>query len=75
MAAPEATMATCSLCHAVLADPNGLCPHHLLVGEPSWADANRMMCDLLHRGIEPPHPPPLPLDDPWWLEPFAARRG
>lgn len=33
----------------------GLCPHHQYALPDGWARANRIACDLFHRGIEPPH--------------------
>jgi hypothetical protein len=49
-------MACCSLCGSLLAGDARLCAHHELAGR-GWALENRIMCDLLHRGIAPPRVP------------------
>lgn len=48
---PRAMTARCVQCGAAN-QPDGLCPYR--VAGPEWAIANRIMCDLLHRRIEPP---------------------
>jgi len=37
-----------------LAGDAQLCAHHDYARENGWAADNRLMCDLLHRGIVPP---------------------
>lgn len=32
---------------------NNLCVHHVLENGDGWAEANKILCDLLHRGKEP----------------------
>jgi hypothetical protein len=47
-------MIACVLCGVEVQDGSALCAHHLCgVGE-NWAASNRIMCDLVHRGIVPP---------------------
>jgi hypothetical protein len=57
---------TCAYCgHQAPAGP-GLCVHHHADGTAGWAQVNRLVCDLLHRGIVPARPPADP-DDAAWL--------
>ena len=46
-------MSFCSVCAMQLEADVALCAHHHL-SEIGWAAQNRIMCDLLHRGIVPP---------------------
>jgi hypothetical protein len=48
-------MSICIACAAELPSADALCPHHH-TGAPGeeWARWNRIVCDLIHRGIEPP---------------------
>jgi hypothetical protein len=46
-------MSLCASCGAELTDGSSLCGHHQLSGEDRWAEGNRILCDLLHRGKEP----------------------
>lgn len=64
----------CSLCRADVLDGSGLCPHHIRMREASWAEANRIMCDLIHRGKEPRRLPPRDREDSAWLEECAEGR-
>lgn len=43
-------MSLCAACALEIAAE--ICPHHLTV-DPGWADGNRILCDLLHRGMVP----------------------
>jgi hypothetical protein len=48
-------MRLCVCCAVELPEDQLLCPHHhegFL--DAAWARWNRLLCDLLHRGIEPP---------------------
>lgn len=45
----------CASCGAV--DASGMCLHHASDLSDNWSEANRIWCDLLHRGIEPPRLP------------------
>jgi hypothetical protein len=50
-------MSMCALCGFEMIGAEGLCPHHLASVEESWAVANRIMCDFVHRGKTPPRLP------------------
>ncbi len=57
-------MRRCVSCGAETVSGESLCGHHI-TPEQSWAEVNRVFCDLLHRGIEPP---PVELDIPLFEE-------
>ena len=62
-------MSRCVLCGVQNVDFEGVCLHHT-VGDRDWSIINRMFCDFVHRGIEPPR---VALDDEkhrWILEEF-----
>ena len=42
----------CASCAVEIPNGPGLCPHHAL-GDTEWAIQNRIMNDLLMRGIQP----------------------
>jgi hypothetical protein len=46
-------MSLCVACGSELTDGSLLCRHHHLGAEDHWAEGNRVLCDLLHRGKEP----------------------
>ncbi len=46
-------MSLCASCGSALINDAFLCPHHHLSTGDHWAEANRVFCDLLHRGKEP----------------------
>jgi hypothetical protein len=46
-------MSLCAACGMQLGGDATLCAHHA-AGSLGWATENRIMCDLLHRGIVPP---------------------
>ena len=48
----------CALCGLSYSGDVALCNHHVY-GAADWAEGNRAMCALLHRGIVPPPPPPV----------------
>jgi len=50
-------MSRCALCCYVIRDGDTLCAHHTREGGDRWAENNRCMCDLLHRGRVPPRLP------------------
>ena len=50
----------CALCGVPNPVGDGVCAHHLPI-DLTWAAANRVFCDFLHRRIEPP-PAPLKID-------------
>jgi hypothetical protein len=64
-------MATCASCGGSVADRSGLCPHHVRV-EVGWAEANRIMCNFVHRKVSPRRPGPDPRDSDFWLHVEAA---
>jgi hypothetical protein len=50
---PAQTLDACSYCGVPLTG-TGLCAyHHHHPDDSQWATANRIMCDFIHRGIEP----------------------
>lgn len=56
-------MTLCAFCgYSTLGSP-GLCSHHALSDGNGWAVSNRIMCDFVHRGIVPPTPGDLPIDE------------
>jgi hypothetical protein len=42
----------CVSCGYQVPSEIAICPHHH-ADDPGWARTNRVMCDLLHRGIVP----------------------
>lgn len=46
-------MSLCAQCGLQLAGDAALSPHHHDASRNGWAAENRLMCDLLHRGIVP----------------------
>ncbi|MBI2207587.1 MAG: hypothetical protein HYU41_27460 [Candidatus Rokubacteria bacterium] len=52
-----APFALCAICGAVLAARDGICEPHLAISDAGWAERNRLMCDLLHRGKCPASEP------------------
>ena len=47
-------MGLCALCGHQTLDGGTLCGFHVAREPDKWAAWNRVMCDFLHRGIEPP---------------------
>ena len=47
-------MSRCAHCGFEMNGDFELCPHHHMTADGDWAAANRIMCDLLHRGKVPP---------------------
>jgi hypothetical protein len=43
-------MSLCAQCAAEREEENSLCPHHAHESAGSWAEANRLLCDWIHRG-------------------------
>jgi hypothetical protein len=46
-------MSLCAMCGTPLSTDAGLCPYHHSMSGGDWAIGNRIMCDLLHRGVVP----------------------
>ena len=46
-------MSLCALCRFALSGDDDLCPHHHTSPPDDWAQANRLMCDFLHRKFIP----------------------
>jgi hypothetical protein len=46
-------MSLCAVCGSALSDDSSICRHHHLAGADHWAEGNRILCDLLHRGVQP----------------------
>lgn len=61
----------CPSCGAANPASDGLCAHHIAT-EVSWATANRVFCDFLHRRIEPP---PVALEIEHFYEVIAVGAG
>jgi hypothetical protein len=57
---------SCSSCGTPLWSPGGLCPHHACQYGGEWARANRVWCDLFHRGIPIPRLPERERADEFW---------
>ena len=45
-------MSRCASCGTSNPGIDFICSHHI-TAEANWAHANRVFCDLIHRGIEP----------------------
>jgi len=61
------TMSLCAVCGLEI--PRGgseLCAGHVADTGNGWAENNRRMCDLLHRGLVPPRVPPAQREDDFW---------
>jgi hypothetical protein len=46
-------MSWCASCGLTLSGTVALCRHHAVVCGQDWAVANRIFCDLIHRGVVP----------------------
>jgi hypothetical protein len=64
-------MSLCDLCAMQLGGDASLCAHHELPVS-GWAAQNRIMCDLLHRGVVPPRLPATARTDDHVLAADAA---
>jgi hypothetical protein len=56
-------MNLCAACGVELPDGDALCAHHAGDDDDGWAENNRRMCDLLHRGGMPPRLLPAERED------------
>lgn len=61
----------CALCGLPRRAGEALCPHHHTSHDPGWAVANRIMCDLLHRGKVPTRLNPEEREDDFWAHSAA----
>jgi hypothetical protein len=59
-------MSFCAACGSELSDETFLCRHHYIGAEDHWAEANRILCDLLHRGKEPERLPKEQREEEIW---------
>lgn len=63
-------MSLCALCGLTamrsLETNDTLCDHHSAYFVDDWATANRIVCDLLHRGIAPKRLTPEERADEFW---------
>ena len=51
-------MGLCAACGVRIPGDGTLCAHHVPGSGNHWAENNRLMCDLLHRGRVPARLPP-----------------
>lgn len=59
-------MSVCASCGLNLSGDAGICSHHLVIYGDDWARANKIICDLLHRGIAPSRLSCSDLADEFW---------
>ena len=52
----------CPVCGVGTTGDVAVCAHHL-AAEYGWAEGNRILCNLLHRGLEPSRLPVLERGD------------
>ena len=65
-------MSLCAVCGFEISVSDALCAHHTTGGRDDWAENNRLMCDLLHRGRLPPQLPLPAREDEFWTHAEAA---
>ena len=69
-------MSWCASCGVALSGTAALCRHHAVVYGQDWAVANRIICDLIHRGSFPQRLSEAErADDAWWREEVARCAG
>jgi hypothetical protein len=49
----DAAVSWCASCGLALSGKAALCRHHAVAYGEDWAVANRIICDLIHRGVVP----------------------
>jgi len=59
-------MSLCAACGLEIQGDGTLCAHHTLGSDDDWAENNRLMCDLLHRGRVPPRLAPAEREDEFY---------
>jgi hypothetical protein len=64
-------MRLCAACGLQIANTSELCPHHVPHGA-TWAESNRIMCDLIHRRKIPPRLDANARSDELWAHADAA---
>jgi hypothetical protein len=64
-------MSWCASCGLALSGGSALCLHHAASYGEDWARANKIVCDLIHRGVAPARLPPEDLDN-WYAIAEAA---
>lgn len=50
-------MSICLVCGATVPPGTAVCPGHEAMFDHAWSESNRIICDFLHRGKEPPRLP------------------
>ena len=50
-------MTLCIACGSVTYNGRDFCDHHVRGEADNWAGGNRLLCDLLHRGVPIPRLP------------------
>ena len=59
-------MSWCASCGVALSGSAALCSLHVATYGGDWAVSNRIVCDLIHRRVEPPCLPAEERAD-WWV--------
>lgn len=59
-------MSLCASCGLQLSGDSALCPHHHCVYGDDWAVANRIICNFIHRKIEPERLSAAERNDDFW---------
>jgi len=65
-------MSFCAACRDEIPGGDALCAHHAAVVGDGWAENNRRMCDLLHRGRVLPRLAPAEREDEFWAHAEVA---
>lgn len=47
-------MNICLVCGMTVPAGTAVCPGHEIVADRAWSQSNRIICDFVHRGKEPP---------------------
>jgi hypothetical protein len=65
-------MALCAICGVTTISGEELCPYHPSSTTPEdWAASNRVLCDFIHRGVEPQRLALADRDDDFWPAPVT----
>jgi hypothetical protein len=66
-------MSFCAVCGLeIIPGGSELCARHAADTGDGWADNNRRMCDLLHRGRVPPRVTPAEREEEFWAHTAIA---